>query len=141
MAKNVFSVPIFFIVFRETLEASLIIAVLLGLAKQVVYSDPSPSAVVAPTNGSRDSGSKHESDNISPTTDTAPELISDDEALRRTRLLRKIRIQVGPSVAAIPFAYACFRFYLDLHLASLLLWLSARRMSFHLERDTLSHQS
>ncbi|EEB95672.1 hypothetical protein MPER_05317, partial [Moniliophthora perniciosa FA553] len=36
MAKDVFSVPIFFIVFRETLEAAIIISVLLGLAEQIV---------------------------------------------------------------------------------------------------------
>ncbi|KAH9941127.1 iron permease FTR1 [Epithele typhae] len=47
MARNVFSVPIFFIVFRETLEAAIIISVLLGLVEQIVHQDPSlitPSA-------------------------------------------------------------------------------------------------
>lgn len=38
MTHNIFSVPIFFIVFRETLEASIIIATLLGLVEQLVYS-------------------------------------------------------------------------------------------------------
>jgi high-affinity iron transporter len=32
---NVFSVPIFFIVFRETLEAAIIISVLLGIVEQI----------------------------------------------------------------------------------------------------------
>ncbi|KAI0824830.1 Ftr1 protein [Trametes gibbosa] len=41
MARNVFSVPIFFIVFRETLEAAIIISVLLGLVEQIVHEDPS----------------------------------------------------------------------------------------------------
>ncbi|KAJ1304661.1 hypothetical protein OPQ81_005800 [Rhizoctonia solani] len=36
MAKNVFSVPIFFILFRESLEASIIVAVLLSLVEQIV---------------------------------------------------------------------------------------------------------
>ncbi|CAE6482091.1 unnamed protein product [Rhizoctonia solani] len=36
MAKNVFSVPIFFILFRESLEASIIIAVLLSLVEQII---------------------------------------------------------------------------------------------------------
>lgn len=49
MARNVFSVPIFFIVFRETLEAAIIISVLLGLVEQIVHEDPSllPGAVPA----------------------------------------------------------------------------------------------
>ena len=41
MARNVFSVPIFFIVFRETLEAAIIVSVLLGLVEQIVHEDPS----------------------------------------------------------------------------------------------------
>jgi len=40
MARNLFSVPIFFIVFRETLEAAIIISVLLGLVEQLVRDDP-----------------------------------------------------------------------------------------------------
>ena len=35
MAGSLFSVPIFFIVFRETLEAVIIISVLLGLVEQI----------------------------------------------------------------------------------------------------------
>ncbi len=47
MARNVFSVPIFFIVFRETLEAAIIISVLLGLVEQIIHEDPAllPGAV------------------------------------------------------------------------------------------------
>lgn len=36
MARNLFSIPIFFIVFRECLEASIIVSVLLGLVEQIV---------------------------------------------------------------------------------------------------------
>jgi hypothetical protein len=36
MAVNVFSVPVFFIVFRETLEVSIIVAVLLAFLKQTL---------------------------------------------------------------------------------------------------------
>ncbi|KNZ81593.1 Plasma membrane iron permease [Termitomyces sp. J132] len=39
MAKNLFSVTIFFIVFRETLEAAIIVSVLLGLVEQIVHED------------------------------------------------------------------------------------------------------
>lgn len=40
-----FSVPIFFIVFRETLEAAIIVSVLLGLVEQIVRGkdDKGPS--------------------------------------------------------------------------------------------------
>lgn len=50
MPRNVFSVPIFFIVFRETLEAAIIISVLLGLVEQIVHEDPArlPGAVPLP---------------------------------------------------------------------------------------------
>jgi high-affinity iron transporter len=36
MAPNVFAVPVFFIVFRETLETSIIVAVLLAWIKQTL---------------------------------------------------------------------------------------------------------
>jgi high-affinity iron transporter len=39
MARNLFSIPIFFIVFRECLEASIIVSVLLGLVEQIVSGD------------------------------------------------------------------------------------------------------
>ncbi|CAE6472430.1 unnamed protein product [Rhizoctonia solani] len=41
MAKNLFSVPIFFILLRESLEASIIVSVLLSLVEQIVIS-PNP---------------------------------------------------------------------------------------------------
>ena len=53
MTKNLFSVTIFFVVFRETLEAAIIVSVLLGLVNQIVYGDPGktskePSLASAP---------------------------------------------------------------------------------------------
>lgn len=36
MAKNVFAVPVFFIVFRETIEAAIIVSVLLAFLKQTL---------------------------------------------------------------------------------------------------------
>ena len=48
MARNVFSVPIFFIVFRETLEAAIIVSVLLGLVEQIVHQDPALLPGAAP---------------------------------------------------------------------------------------------
>ncbi|TFK49375.1 Ftr1 protein [Heliocybe sulcata] len=40
MTKNLFSVPIFFILWREVLEAAIIISVLLGLVEQIVREEP-----------------------------------------------------------------------------------------------------
>nr|GAT56182.1 Ftr1 protein [Mycena chlorophos] len=85
MGKNLFSIPIFFIVFRETLEAAIIVSVLLGLAEQIVYEDPSrfrPS----PTSESSPVDSKDEGI----ASDPGPE---DDPAHRRA-LIRKLRIQI-----------------------------------------------
>ncbi|KAL0060704.1 high-affinity iron permease [Marasmius tenuissimus] len=63
MAKNLFSVPIFFIVFRETLEAAIIISVLLGLAEQIVHegrfdSSTSSQQTQAQENDSTEDSSK-----------------------------------------------------------------------------------
>lgn len=48
MARDLFSVPIFFIVFRETLEAAIIISVLLGLVEQIVREPTSKAPVDFP---------------------------------------------------------------------------------------------
>ncbi|KAJ3506455.1 hypothetical protein NLJ89_g6859 [Agrocybe chaxingu] len=81
MAKNLFSVPIFFIVFRETLEAAIIVSVLLGLAEQIVHSEPG-SATTTTTVDSDDKAS----------TEGSAEAV--DDAVQRRRLIRKLRIQI-----------------------------------------------
>lgn len=73
MARNLFSVPIFFIVFRETLEAAIILSVLFGLADQIVHDDR-----VSVASNSADEK-------------TVP---SEDSEIIRRRLLRKMRIQI-----------------------------------------------
>ncbi|KAJ6532691.1 iron permease FTR1 [Mycena vulgaris] len=86
MGKNLFSVPIFFIVFRETLEAAIIVSVLLGLAEQIVHTDPSrfgsPRGAIAGSHGSSD-GSKEE-------VASDPE----DDSVHRRKLIRKLRLQI-----------------------------------------------
>jgi high-affinity iron transporter len=83
MAHNLFSVPIFFIVFRETLEAAIIIASLLGLVKQIVYSHfhtlGSPNSEEEDKKGSGDIALREVSD--------------DEDGPRKRRLLRKMRLQ------------------------------------------------
>ncbi|KAK0458145.1 Ftr1 protein [Desarmillaria tabescens] len=76
MTKNLFSVPIFFIVFRETLEAAIIISVLLGLAEQIIHDDRRP--IVAAEANSEENSSGNDSDNV----------------VKRRRLIRKLRIQI-----------------------------------------------
>lgn len=87
MAHNVFSVPIFFIVFRETLEATIIVAVLLGLVEQIVYLGSHSS--IGPTLSSSIEGSeKKESGQV-----TSQEASDDEDGLRERRLIRKMRFQ------------------------------------------------
>ncbi|KAK7434373.1 high-affinity iron permease [Stygiomarasmius scandens] len=81
MAKNVFSVPIFFIVFREVLEASIIVSVLLGLAEQIVREDPGRISGVAATEEAK-----------------SPAAL-EDETVQRKRLIRKLRIQIFSGAA------------------------------------------
>jgi high-affinity iron transporter len=80
MAKNLFSIPIFFIVFRETLEAAIIVSVLLGLAEQIVSRD---TIFIDSADELRSSGED--------TTVSEPIV---DGAVQRRRLLRKMRMQV-----------------------------------------------
>ena len=51
MARNLFSVPIFFIVFRETIEAAIIVSVLLGLVEQIVRESKDSSSDAEATLG------------------------------------------------------------------------------------------
>ena len=100
MAKNLFSIPIFFIVFRETLEAAIIVSVLLGLAEQIVNRDPIFIESVS-VEEPRTSGEEGV---------TNGEPIVDD-AIQRRRLLRKMRIQVKKTFfflfnASTPCIYA-----------------------------------
>lgn len=84
MTKNLFSVPIFFIVFRETIEAAIIVATLLGLAKQIAYD----SRGTTYTPPSTDDDSNKERDGVS----TIPPA---EEHLRMRRLARKLKIQAS----------------------------------------------
>lgn len=86
MAKNLFSVPIFFIVFRETLEAAIIVSVLLGLVEQIVHDDPGRLTAASATRTGRDSDSASKDGS-----DSSP---VEDDIVTRRRLVRKLRIQV-----------------------------------------------
>ncbi|KAG8730517.1 high-affinity iron permease [Ceratobasidium sp. 423] len=112
MAKNVFSVPIFFILFRESLEASIIVAVLLSLVEQIFLKSgvghPSLSSQ-AQREGSNPSlgraqtrESKTEGPGESNAQPDAQDHGSGDQALPegKRRLIRKMRFQVLAGAAA-----------------------------------------
>ncbi|KXN86656.1 Plasma membrane iron permease [Leucoagaricus sp. SymC.cos] len=91
MARNLFSVPIFFIVFRETLEAAIIVSVLLGLVEQLVNNTgkETPASLSVTGNEASDTDSK----NGSPQPHSGSGLVEDD-TIQRRRLLRRMRIQI-----------------------------------------------
>jgi high-affinity iron transporter len=94
MARNLFSVPIFFIVFRETLEAAIIVSVLLGLVEQIVHEDPGRLTGV-PTKTQISNVSDEKDDTALPgANNDSVELDREDHIIRKRRLIRKLRIQV-----------------------------------------------
>lgn len=97
MGKNVFSVPIFFIVFRETLEAAIIVSVLLGLVEQIANDDGSLSAtttVAGPISEKRE-GSPDRREGSEGELAEQPVLDSEVNAEdRRKRFIRRMRWQI-----------------------------------------------
>lgn len=100
MAKNLFSVPIFFIVFRETLEAAIIVSVLLGLAEQIVHNDDLRETIdtsrtltgTATVGAGDDRSEKSKVDSSHASADDT--LTPAEDAVLRRRLVRKLRLQV-----------------------------------------------
>ncbi|KAG8691376.1 high-affinity iron permease [Ceratobasidium sp. 423] len=122
MAKNLFSVPIFFILLRESLEASIIVSVLLSLVEQIVVSPNAlqsestdqlvaaaapPGQSDAPSGSTGDSGvatpgsqAKDARNREEPSDDTASVASQhtpnegDTGEIRRSELLRRLRWQI-----------------------------------------------
>jgi high-affinity iron transporter len=92
MGKNVFSVPIFFIVFRETLEAAIIVSVLCSLVEQIARDDKrSPNATVVDGVNEKEGSPQPTSDALA----AQPELEGPEDAERRVkRFIRRMRIQI-----------------------------------------------
>ena len=90
MPRNVFSVPIFFIVFRETLEAVIIVSVLLGLVEQIVHTD-SGHMQGGTTPPSLEEGGDQKEEGVASSRGFSG---SEDDSLRKRRLIRKMRFQV-----------------------------------------------
>lgn len=100
MAKDLFSVPIFFIVFRETLEAAIIVSVLLGLVEQIVYHIPASERGTAASDDSSSRKSGHGSDGQPQQEALTHE---EDSQVAKRRLIRKLRIQVIWSTVFVSF--------------------------------------
>lgn len=89
---NLFSVPIFFLVFRETLEAAIVISVLLGLAEQIVLETATAPTTATPhsEHGHDSSGEKYSEKQED---HELPSQASSDPAEQKA-FIRKLRIQV-----------------------------------------------
>lgn len=91
---NVFSVTIFFIVFRETLEAVIIVSVLLGIVEQIANTpsdrDSLPATELEKEKQNIEGGVREGPPSLPSNDDDT----SSDEGQRK-KLLRKLRTQVG----------------------------------------------
>jgi hypothetical protein len=100
MAKNLFSVSIFFIVFRESLEAVIIVSVLLGLVEQLVKtggtSSHNPSTLVGihEKDVTKDGSETPKSEGDVPVLENEVSETESDEA-NNQRLIRKMRLQAS----------------------------------------------
>lgn len=88
MAKNLFSLTIFFVTFRETLEAAIIISVLLGLVKTIVqdHSD-------AGGGNQNPSSKKGITSSVIRLQSDSDEATPQDPTMQ-SRVIRKMRLQV-----------------------------------------------
>lgn len=80
MSQNLFSLSIFFVVFREALETALIISVLLSLVDQIIHESPPPSFP------------DHTNTDTPLPAHTGP--LDPESARIAPRILRKLRLQV-----------------------------------------------
>jgi len=88
---NVFSVPIFFIVFRETLEAVIVISVLLGIVEQIANTQLGRNSPPA-TEPEKEKHGPEASE--SPPSLPSNDIDSPDDDATRKKLLKKLRIQI-----------------------------------------------
>ncbi|KAJ3512014.1 hypothetical protein NMY22_g15465 [Coprinellus aureogranulatus] len=94
---NLFSVPIFFLVFRETLEAAIVISVLLGLAEQIVHESVAAAAAAAEAANPVPHSEKHDSHGDAPDEKNEEAVASQNESnpIEEKAFIRKLRIQAS----------------------------------------------
>lgn len=93
---DVFSIPIFFIVFREALEAAIVIAVLFSLVEAIVVKQPSGTSTPVSTQTADDKEKDAKNGNNDNSHDTLPEEAPTD----RAALLKKLRLQIFAGAGA-----------------------------------------
>ncbi|OXG43970.1 high-affinity iron permease CaFTR1 [Cryptococcus neoformans] len=99
MAKDVFSVPIFFIIFRETVEAAIIVSVLLSFVEQLMLHG-------SLAQDENDLSNENASNNGSAGDAEAPtNSITDKE--RRAKLVKRMRIQIWAGTGVGFFIALC----------------------------------
>jgi hypothetical protein len=98
---NVFSVPVFFVVFRETLESAIIISVLLGIVKRIANTWQSgKGSPLATEDVAKPERKKQNIESGLPEAPPSPpgcDDASSDQGKRKI-LLRKLRLQVCRSI-------------------------------------------
>jgi len=102
---NVFSVPIFFIVFRETLEAAIIISTLLGIVEQIAHTRLGRDSLPT-TEPEKEKHPEGGDETPAALPSSGSDTSSDDDSVQKM-LLRKMRIQVYriPQVQPPPATY------------------------------------
>ncbi|WWD00894.1 hypothetical protein V866_007832 [Kwoniella sp. B9012] len=83
MGHQYFNVPIFFIVFRETIEAAIIVSVLLSFVEQLMLTGKLGSSETSIDNADNTQGQEQENAHS-----------GDDHLERRRKLIRRMRIQI-----------------------------------------------
>ena len=96
MSQNLFSVTIFFVVFRETLEAAIIVSVLLGLVEQIIHDDPDrlTATLVEQTRTMASARNNSETTIEAGALHENPRLPQEVQVPPKRRLIRKLRLQV-----------------------------------------------
>ena len=94
---NLFSVPIFFVLFRESLEAAIIVSVLLSMSEQIVKRS-SPAILDSPRQQDvKNSDTATASDTSTIVTEGLPVFVPDTQEAHtqsQNQLLKKLRIQI-----------------------------------------------
>ncbi|KAF9788536.1 iron permease FTR1 [Thelephora terrestris] len=93
---NVFSIPVFFVVFRESLESAIIISVLLGIAKRIANTQSGKGSPLATEDVAKPEKKKQNIESGLPEAPPSPPSCDDassDQGKRRN-LLRKLRLQI-----------------------------------------------